>query len=262
MEHTEKHFAWKCGILLLLAAAVIVGLAMMSPIPQNPAYNHYADQRMFLGISNALNVLSNLPFTLIGIFALAFLLRSKEKLAPHFKVSCERMFYLVFFGSVFFVGFCSSYYHLDPSNQRLVFDRLPMTIAFMGFFCGIIGERVHLKTAKWLLVPLLIAGIATVWYWHYTESLGHGDLRPYAFIQFFPMIAIPLILVVFQSPYTGTRYLWLSLISYLIAKVFEAYDKAIYVMTDHLVSGHTMKHLLAALSAFLILMYLVKRRIK
>jgi hypothetical protein len=165
---------------------------------------------------------------------------------------------------IFFLGIAStsagsSWYHLAPDNARLVWDRLPMTIAFMALFAAMISERIDLRAGLRWLVPLLLVGLASVLYWHWTEQSGAGDLRPYAAVQFFPLLAIPLLLLLFPARYTRTGDIWVALAWYALAKLFEELDGPIYDLSARIVSGHTLKHLAAAASAWTFLRMLRRR---
>ena len=167
--------------------------------------------------------------------------------------------YVVFFVGVSLTALGSGYYHFDPSNEPLVWDRLPMTISFAGLFAIIIGEFVSLGTARRILVPLLVAGIASVAYWAVTEAAGHGDLRPYAAVQFLPMLLIPIALLIY-TPSTGVKkYFWFMLLFYFLAKVFEFFDTPVFTAGEFL-SGHTLKHLFAAGTPATMLYALSRRR--
>lgn len=168
-----------------------------------------------------------------------------------------RQNYFLFFAGVFLVGIGSAWYHWSPSNQSLVWDRLPMTIAFMAFFTAILGEYFSPKTGKSVLWPLLLAGIFSVLYWHATELSGHGDLRPYIVIQFLPMILIPAIMLTHQSAFRSNSLVWGFMIAYIIAKITEYYDVEIYDLIS--ISGHTLKHLISAGGVFLYYLALKKR---
>ena len=135
-----------------------------------------------------------------------------------------------------------------------------MTLVFMAFFSTIIAERIHLKLGLTLLPVLLAVGIGSVIYWSVTESAGRGDLRPYALVQFLPVLIIPVILILFKPKYTGVRYLIEVIAWYGLAKIFELFDVWIYAFTHHLISGHTLKHLAAALAVFGLVKYIRYRR--
>jgi hypothetical protein len=247
-------------LLCALALAAASGLWLLPPIAQPLAYHDFADQRTLLGVPNALNVLSNLPFLFVGWAGLAFLLRAPPSAAArHLLSGAERWPWLVFFLGVAATALGSSWYHLAPDNARLVWDRLPMTLGFMSLFAAMIAERIELRVGLRLLAPLLLAGLGSVLYWHWTELQGAGDLRPYAAVQFFPLLAIPLLLLMFPARYTGTGGLWVALAGYGLAKLFEALDRAIWELAAHTVSGHSLKHLAAAASAWALLHMLRSR---
>jgi hypothetical protein len=169
-----------------------------------------------------------------------------------------RSAYLTFFVGMGLVALGSGYYHLDPSNETLVWDRLPMTVAFMAFCSIIAGERLSVQLGVSSLWPLVFLGFLSVFYWDYTEGLGRGDLRPYAVVQFLPGILIPMILLMFESRFSDNRYYWAMLGCYAFAKVTEAMDQQIFELLGQF-SGHSLKHLLAALGGAIFCRALVKR---
>src|SRR6185295_11952077 len=120
--------------LLIVITAVVAVIALLLPrIPQPQSYHMFADQRGFLGIPNFGDVVSNLPFAVVGLCGLVFLLRSNSDYDPvSFIDRRERWPYLIVFGGLVLTAFGSAYYHLRPGNARLVWDRLPMTIVFMS----------------------------------------------------------------------------------------------------------------------------------
>jgi hypothetical protein len=164
---------------------------------------------------------------------------------------------LLFFGT-FLVGFGSGYYHLDPNNQTLVWDRLPITVAFMALFSIIISEFISVRSGKTLLLPLILAGILSVAYWQFSEIRGEGDLRFYALVQFYPMLAIPIILICYRSRCTYVYAYWCLLLAYIIAKLFEHFDAEVYNVSGF-ISGHSLKHLAAALGMYVLLVSYQKR---
>ena len=133
-----------------------------------------------------------------------------------------------------------------------------MTIAFMALFASVLGERLSLRAGAWGLWPLLIVGAASTLYWHVGEQRGHGDLRPYALVQFGAMVLIPLIMALFPARYTRTTDLVAAIGWYALAKVFEHFDRAIFSLIA--VSGHTWKHLASAAGACWILRMLERRQ--
>src|SRR5271157_4875548 len=143
-------------LLFAITVVIIVVDLMLAPIPQPQSYHNFADQRSFLGIPNfSDSVISNIPFAIFGVWGLVFLLRlTPEQISEHFLDRRERWPYMVLFIGVFLTAFGSAYYHLDPNNQRLLWDRLPMTIAFMSLVAAMIAERINVRAGLWLL-PVL-----------------------------------------------------------------------------------------------------------
>jgi hypothetical protein len=251
----------KTGIIIFIAAAGISLTFTFPPIPQDPQYLLFADNRSLWGIPNFGDVVSNIPFSLVGIFGL-FALGKHWQDKTRFVHPLEALPFLVAFIGLILLGPCSSYFHWAASNETLVWDRLPMTLTFMAFFSMIIAERIHLKTGLSLLPVLLVLGIGSVIYWSVTEVAGRGDLRPYALVQFLPVMLIPVMLFLFESRYTGVRHLIEVMVWYGLAKAFELWDVWVYAFTHQLVSGHSLKHLAAAMGIFGLVKYIrVRQRI-
>ncbi|MCP4048855.1 MAG: ceramidase, partial [Gammaproteobacteria bacterium] len=121
--------------VLLVSIAGVVGILMLEPIAQDPAYHQFADQRTILGVPNFWNVVSNLPFLITGVMGLFSLYHAGGiKFLTEIKPA-----YILFFAGIALVCFGSAYYHLWPDNETLVWDRLPMALAFMALFAVIIG---------------------------------------------------------------------------------------------------------------------------
>jgi hypothetical protein len=247
------------AILILLAAVVAVVGCMLPRIPQPQSYHLFADRRAFLGIPNFGDVSSNLPFAVIGIWGLVFLLRSRRGKRDELFIDRREMWpYLFVFAGLLLTAFGSSYYHLAPDDSRLVWDRLPMTITFMSLVAAVIAERVNLRLGLWLLPILLVVGLASVWQWYWSETRGAGDLRFYAAVQVYSALAILLVLF-FPRPYTRTSDFGWVIGFYVLAKTLETFDKPVFA-TLHVVSGHTLKHLAAAAAGYCILRMLQKRK--
>ena len=242
---------------LALAIALIVTLAALlatAPIPQDPNYHQFADQRTLAGIPNALNVLSNLPFALVGIAGLLTAFHRWTR----FSFPWERWPYAALFAGTALTAVGSSYYHLAPDSARLVWDRLPMTIGFMGFLAATIAERISVRIAWTLFLPLLAFGAASVFQWHWSELRGAGDLRWYLFVQFGSLLAVVLMLALYPPRYTHTSYVLLGLAAYALAKGFELADQPIF-NAGHIISGHSLKHLAAALGVWCLAAALKRR---
>ena len=226
--------------LLGLMAVSLAILPLLPPIPQDPSYHQFADQRTLLGIPNFWNVVSNLPFALVGAMGL-------------WQFGRDRASFVLFLG-VFLTGFGSAYYHWDPNDDTLFWDRLPMALTFMAILAVAVEERVSAKAGAILLWPLLALAVFSLLLWRWTD-----DLRLYGWVQFFPCIALPLLFVACPAKYSGTSYWLIAAAFYALAKLFEFYDHAIYSV-GFILSGHTLKHFAAASACFAVLRYFQTRR--
>jgi hypothetical protein len=249
----------KIGIILFLALAAVAATFSLPPIPQDQDYFLFADNRSLGGIPNVADVVSNVPFVFVGILGLLALRRHWND-TTRFTHAQEAIPFLVAFIGLILLAPCSAHFHWMPTNDTQAWDRLPMTLVFMAFFSIIIVERIHLKSGLTLLPVLLAVGIGSVIYWSVTESNGQGDLRPYALVQFLPILMIPAMLLLFKPRYTGGRHLVVLILWYGLAKIFELLDVWIYTFTHHLVSGHTLKHLVAAIGVFGLVKYIKVRQ--
>jgi len=248
----------KTGILLLLILTTIVAVtALLVPrIPQPPAYHLFADRRAWLGVANFGDVVSNLPFAVIGLWALAFLARAGMP-APQFLDPRERVPYFVVFVGLVLTAFGSAYYHLHPDNARLVWDRLPMTIVFVAMVATVIAERISVRAGLWLLPLLLAIGAGSVVIWYRSELRGAGDLRLYAAVQVYSALVL-LTAPLFPARYTRGPDLGVVVGFYALAKALEILDQPIFAL-GHIVSGHTLKHLAGAAAGYWILRMVAKR---
>jgi hypothetical protein len=243
---------WRSWMLIAAILAAVVAVSLFPAIPQSETYHNFADTRTLLGIANCLNVISNAFFLIVGLLGIRFVLSGGARGAAAFFDPRERWPYFVFFVGVTLTAFGSSYYHLAPNDHTLVWDRIPMTIGFMALVAAMLAERISVKLGIGLLFPLVALGAASVIYWDVTQSRGHGDLRPYALAQFGSLLVVLLLVALFPPRYTRTADLGIALGLYVLAKVLEAADKPIFAV-GHIVSGHTLKHLAAALSTCWIL---------
>lgn len=243
--------------VLVWVAAILcfVVLMIVTPaIPQAESYHDFADQRKFLGIPNCLNVISNFPFLVVGLVGLILCYHGN-----YFQLSLqgELWGWTCFFIGVMAVAFGSGYYHLKPNDARLVWDRLPMTIAFTSLIAIFIIERVDSRKGTLSIIPLLLVGVISIMYWRFFD-----DLRPYALVQFVPCIALPLMTILLPPMYTHSTYWLWAAVFYLLAKIEEAEDNPIYKLTHEIVSGHTLKHLFAAMVPVFLILMLAKRSIE
>jgi hypothetical protein len=230
-------------------------VADLAPMPQWQSYHNFADRRSFAGIPRAFDVLSNLAFLIPGLLGLYYLVQPNAKFDRGVRAA-----YTGLFVGLMLTSLGSAYYHLAPDNQRLIFDRLPMTIAMAGCIAIILIDRFGPQTL-WVLPVMMATGLGTVLYWAVSEEHGQGDLRWYGLYQGLTVIGAAALLLFFPSracaALNPTRALVIALAGNVAAKVFEFLDWPIYSVGG-IVSGHTLKHLSAGL-AFLPLVLLIRR---
>ena len=257
-------------VFVTLTAAAIAGTALLPRVAQPESYHHFADTRTLLGIPNALNVLSNLPFLMVGLMGLWWMWRTATHaskggsggapISIHFRDPLERWPAGAVFAGMLTTGIGSAYYHLQPSSQTLVFDRLGMVVGFMAILPMAVGERVSARWGAWLLAPMIALGAASVLYWERSELSGQGDLRWYFLAQAYGFIATAAVLLGTRAAY-DRQVRWLEAIGcYAAAKVFEVLDRPIYSLSGNLVSGHSLKHVAAALGGWFLLQMLRERK--
>jgi len=232
---------YKNLLIGLVVAAAVGGMFLVDPIPQDPAYHDFADKRALFGVRNFWNVATNIPFLFVGAIGLA----GSGRLASQ----DLRFHYLFFCTAVMLVAFGSAYYHLEPSTRALIWDRLPMTVAFMTLLSAVIADRVSWIVGRALMWPLVVVGLASIAWWVRTEAAGQGDLRPYALVQFLPMLLVPMILLLWRGDGLRANPVWMAFGAYAAAKLAEHFDQAIFAATGGF-SGHSGKHLLAALATW------------
>ena len=250
----EITVTWRAALLLSVGIVIIAIVAMNDPVAQDQIYFLFADQRALAGVPNFWNVMSNLPFLIIGICGWRMIAINRETVTPSTKLA-----WVIFFLGITLTAFGSGYFHLLPNNDTLVWDRLPMTIGFMSLVAIVISEYFSPILGKKLLFPLLLLGMASVAYWAHTEARGAGDLRPYAIVQFLPMLLIPMIISLYRTQSDLGRYVWWMIGFYVAAKVFEQLDTQLYGVGE-IMSGHTLKHLLASLAPASLVYGLMQRR--
>ncbi len=238
---------WHARLLVALATLLAFVLWRHGPVAQWASYHAFADRRVWLGIANAADVLSNLPFAGVGLWGLIRLARARGAMPA-------RAAWQVFCAALVCTAAGSAFYHLAPDNAALVADRLPIAWACAALLCAFLAERVN---PRWAGVPVLaaalVAATAAVLYWWVTERHGAGDLRPYVFVQFLPMLVVPAALLLRMVAAGGDRVTppsawWAVLALYAAAKGMELADHAVFDASGF-TSGHTLKHLLTAAAA-------------
>ena len=231
-------------ILTVIAVLALTGIFILSPIEQNKEYHNFSDSNTIFNIPNFWNVVSNIPFLIIGLIGL-------YKSTTLFETKIQ---YIMFFLGISLVSIGSSYYHLNPNNNTLVWDRLPMTIAIMSLFSIIISEFIDFKVGLKSLFPAVLIGLLSVVYW-----IVFKDLKIYILVQFYPVLAILVILIFFKSKYNLTIGYWLLLLTYIIAKIFEHFDYQTQIVLE-ILSGHTLKHIVISIGIFSLLYTYINRK--
>lgn len=229
--------------LLLLAAVALIALALFGPAVPNPLHPHdFADRRMLLGVPNALDVLSNLPFLLAGAWGLWSLRGAPRGELYAVQRACAGLFFV----GLMVTAAGSSWYHLMPNDLGLAVDRAAMSVAFAGLLALLAAARVSDRAGVTMAVGLLLLGPASVWHWFAT-----GNVLPWAVVQFGGM-ALVLVVLFAGADRLATlpvRWGWV-LLAYALAKLAEVNDHAILQATGELLSGHTLKHVVAAFAAW------------
>jgi len=242
----------KRALLAVLALGSLAAAFAVKPIPQDPRYHGFADQRTLLGVPHFLDVASHLPFLVAGSCAL-YNLRTKRNL--YYPVPEARPAWVLLAFAVLFTTFGSAVYHLTPNDVTLFVDRLPMAIGFSAVLAIMILEWVdRSERGRTLANGILIAGLASLGYARWSQ-----DLRFYFLLQGWAIVFVPLIIALFPAPARGTPMLVVGAPAYGAAKVFELLDGPIFRLTGVL-SGHSLKHLAAALGSWYLFVYLFRRR--
>jgi len=226
----------------ILAAILILGAWALPQIPQAQSYHNFADQAPCWGIPHGLNVLSNLAFLFVGFYGVFK--------RPRYALGRDVLLGLVtFWVGIFLITLGSAYYHWSPSDETLLWDRLPMSIAFMGVSFSLIMAqgRVRLYIIPYLIMEAM--GVGATLYAHFMN-----DLSFYAMCQAYPLL-LALISAIRLWPMKGTKDLLWGFSAYGLAKLFEHNDLTVFELSGSLVSGHTIKHILAALGAFFVLRF-------
>ncbi len=236
MNQTRLRLAVFLAIIFFSTVATVV--IAPRPIPQDQGYHHFADTRSFLGVPNFANVVSNVAFILAAGAGLAKL---------------RRMSSVTLSVGILLTGVFSAVYHWKPSDQMLALDRLGMVIVFAAFIT-LLMEHFGIPGFRLALPILVVFGISTILYWIYL-----GDLRPYGALQGFPIILFVVGSALFPRMHTQHAMLWFAAVGFVLAKICEFLDQKIFAMTGGVVSGHTLKHLLAGGALWITIEWLKRR---
>jgi hypothetical protein len=232
---------------LKLAAAAMALLALFGPALMQPAHYHdFADQRVWCGVPHAEDVLSNLPFALWGVAGLMTLARALRGRA----IGCvSAMLAALFFAGLMVTAGVSGYYHWQPDNDGLIWDRAGMVLAFAGLLGLAAVRSVSPRAGLALATAVLVLGLTSVVIWAVS-----GNLLPWAVLQGGGMLLLLGAACLRPVCGSGLRIRWALVIGfYVLAKVLELADHSVFEMTGELVSGHSLKHIVASLSAWPVL---------
>lgn len=237
---------WRAGALVILLLALFAGVMTLDPITQDAAYHDFADQRILFGVPNLLDVASNSAFVIAAAFGIALCAGPRRP--------AQVASWMAFFIATGMTGLGSAYYHWAPTNSTMVWDRLPLALAVMALFVALVAEHAGAGLERFFLAPALATGGASVLWWAWS-----GDLRPFVWAQFAPLLSILFLLVLFPARHTHRRFILYGLALYGLAKIAEMNDLTIFTLTGHVISGHTLKHLLAAGAIFAMIAMLRRR---
>jgi hypothetical protein len=239
-------------MLLGLACPVLLIVALIGPHIAQPAHIHdYADQRALWGIPCALDVLSNLPFALMGALGLLQLARLPREALDRGQRFCAALF----FAGLLVTAVGSSWYHLRADDPGLAVDRVAMSVAFAGLLGLVAATRISGRSGIGLALALLVLAPLSVFVWLFT-----GNVLAWAVVQFGGLLLV-LLLPATVPPLPGALDVrWMLVVAaYAIAKLFEVADHVVYEATGQLFSGHTAKHVVAALAAWPVLSAIAQR---
>ena len=232
-------------MVLCLICMALFALAVLGPSVEQPGHYHaFADQRHLWGIPNLMDVLSNLAFAGFGAMGAWHLWRTS---AAAFSAIDRRLAGLFFFGLIVTAVF-SGWYHLQPDNEGLAIDRYGMTVAFAGLLGLAASTRVSERAGQWLGLAVLVCGAWSIQSWS-----ALGNVLPWAILQYGGM-ALILALACLPARMGALSVSWLTvLLIYTLAKLLEHADQSVFEFTHGLVSGHTLKHLVASCAAIPVL---------
>jgi hypothetical protein len=238
------------GLLVaLVMAGVIAGLG--PTVAQYANYHAFADQRTLWGLSFAMDVLSNLPFALLGAWGLVRLRSThtpparRTGFAALVPCDAQRPLAALFFGGLLLTALCSGYYHLHPNDAGLAIDRMGMLAAFAGLLGLAAADRISARAGQWTAAAVLALGPVAVGVWAL-----NGNLLPWSVLQGGGMVLV--LCLALRRPLVGAWGVPLVAVIawYALAKVLELGDHQVLALTHGLVSGHTLKHIAAGMAAW------------
>ena len=229
--------------LTALGITLAVLAAFGPPLLQPQSYHDFADQRALFGLPHAMDVLSNLPFLVLGLLGLARLPKVAEAWRSLVVVLCTGLL-LTFAGS--------GLYHLAPGNTGLLLDRLGMLVLFAGILGLASADRLGLSVARGMLAWVGLGGAASLTVWWYG-----GNLLPWALLQAGGVLALLLLACTRPQADAPALRLGLCVAWYGLAKLCELTDDELFRLSNQMISGHSLKHLLSSLAVLPLLLPLI-----
>jgi hypothetical protein len=240
----------------LVTAICCLAMLVYGPIAQTGNYHDFADDSELMGIPHGRDVISNLGFAIVGFWGILNLWPQRQ----HPAIRRSFYAYTVFLVGLILTACGSSYYHLQPDDQRLFWDRLPIALACAGLLAAVWSETALIESRA-LIVTILLSlySVSSVLWWYITELNGQGDLRPYLLLQILPIFLIPIWQWIYHSAMLDRLWFGAALLLYIVAKIAEINDHGVLEITNNIVSGHTIKHFIATTAAAAIVYRLIQR---
>lgn len=242
-------------LVLALCLILALGFVLHGPIAQFANYHDFADQRGWPWLPNAADVLSNLGFAIVGFLGLRLLWTRNEHELERLGLRRSWLGYSIFFIAIILTAAGSAWYHLQPDNTRLVWDRLPIVLACVGLVDAVLSEQFGRRTLLVIRSLLLLLAPFSVLWWS-----ASGDLAPYLYLQLLPLLLIPAVLMLYRVRRSDIHGYGWAIAAYAVAKLLEMTDHQIFAWNG-LISGHTLKHLFATLAAVAIYRLLLQRKV-
>ena len=231
---TERQQAWElAGVALLLYVMLRL---VFGPLPQWLSYHNFADTRQLGFVPRAGDVLTNLAILFSGVWG-ALLYRQVTV------TSDDRPAYRLLVIAAILTAFGSAYYHWDPGNDRLVWDRLPMSLLLTAVLALVLADRVSPPFGREALLPFGLVAVGGVLLWAFTEAAGRGDLLLYLVMRIGATVAVLTLLILRPPRFTAAGWLWAAVAFDVAETICERLDWQIWELTGGIASGHNLKHI-------------------
>ena len=236
-----------------LSTLIFIAL-LYGKVEQPQSYYQFADDRTFFGIPNGLDVMSNLAIVYPAIIGLLFLQDRRESGFQYRDPIEPVIYYSLFIGfALTFLG--SIWFHLNPNDSTLVWDRLGMSV-IMACYCSlIIADMYSIDLAKQIHYPLIAIGSLSIIYWHFS-----GDLRFYFIFKLQPLILVFILIKFGKKVYDRSEDYLVSMLLIGIATLMENVDEGVFESLV-IISGHTLKHIFAGASLWWVMRMIQTREL-